>query len=71
MFPQTTKDLDEVDRQRKEEFKEYEMQKNFERQEKLKGNTGNINNNLKCSNQHVARFVKVVYIDITLSGLLH
>ena len=33
---QTTKDLEEVDRKRKEEFKAYELQKEFEHREKLK-----------------------------------
>nr|CAG4638652.1 EOG090X0B17 [Cyclestheria hislopi] len=33
---QTTKDLEEADRKRKEEFKQYEMQKEFEHREKLK-----------------------------------
>lgn len=34
----TTKDLDEVDRKRKEEFKEYEMEKKFEQEQKMKSN---------------------------------
>ncbi|XP_046641924.1 nucleobindin-2-like isoform X2 [Daphnia pulicaria] len=37
LIVQTSKDLEEVDKQRKEEFKEYEMQKEFEHQNKLKG----------------------------------
>nr|SVE74367.1 EOG090X0B17 [Daphnia barbata] len=37
LIVQTSKDLEEADRQRKEEFKEYEMQKEFEHQNKLKG----------------------------------
>nr|CAG4641104.1 EOG090X0B17 [Eulimnadia texana] len=36
LIVQTTKDLDEADRKRKQEFKEYEMQKEFEHREKLK-----------------------------------
>ena len=36
LIVQTTKDLEESDRQRKESFKEYEMQKEFEHQAKLK-----------------------------------
>nr|SVE86310.1 EOG090X0B17 [Daphnia similis] len=36
LIVQTSKDLEEADRQRKEEFKEYEMQKEFEHQNKLK-----------------------------------
>ena len=35
---QTTKDLNEADKKRREEFKEYEMQKKFEQEQKLKGN---------------------------------
>lgn len=36
-FPfQATNDLDELDKKRREEFKEYEMQKEHERQEELK-----------------------------------
>lgn len=42
LIAKTTKDLDELDRQRKKQFKEYEMQKKFEQEELLKGNTGNI-----------------------------
>lgn len=38
---QTTKDLAEADKQRRQQFKEYEMQKKFEEEEKMKGNTGN------------------------------
>nr|CAG4640271.1 EOG090X0B17 [Daphnia pulex]SVE85055.1 EOG090X0B17 [Daphnia pulex] len=37
LIVQTSKDLEEADKQRKEEFKEYEMQKEFEHQNKLKG----------------------------------
>lgn len=37
---QTTKDLDEADKQRKEEFKSYEMNKKFEQDEKMK--SGNL-----------------------------
>ena len=33
---QTTADLAEADKKRREEFKEYEMQKEFEKQEQLK-----------------------------------
>lgn len=33
---QTTADIAEADRRRRQEFKEYEMQKEFEKQEKLK-----------------------------------
>jgi hypothetical protein len=33
---QTTADIAEADRKRRQEFKEYEMQKEFEKQEKLK-----------------------------------
>lgn len=33
---QTTADIAEADRKRREEFKEYEMQKEFEKQEKLR-----------------------------------
>nr|CAG4642711.1 EOG090X0B17 [Evadne anonyx] len=36
LIVQTTKDLEELDRKRKEEFKEYEMQKEFEHETKLK-----------------------------------
>lgn len=36
LIVQTSKDLEEADRKRKEEFKEYEMQKEFEHQVKLK-----------------------------------
>lgn len=36
LIVQTTKDLEESDRKRKESFKEYEMQKEFEHQAKLK-----------------------------------
>nr|CAG4651227.1 EOG090X0B17 [Simocephalus serrulatus]SVE94424.1 EOG090X0B17 [Simocephalus serrulatus] len=36
LIVQTSKDLEEADRKRKEEFKEYEMQKEFEHQNKLK-----------------------------------
>ena len=36
LIVQTTKDLEEADRKRKESFKEYEMQKEFEHQAKLK-----------------------------------
>jgi len=36
LIVQTTKDLEEMDRKRKEEFKEYEMQKEFEHETKLK-----------------------------------
>nr|CAG4650388.1 EOG090X0B17 [Sida crystallina] len=36
LIVQTTKDLEEVDRKRKEEFKAYELQKEFEHREKLK-----------------------------------
>nr|CAG4646484.1 EOG090X0B17 [Macrothrix elegans] len=36
LIVQTTKDLEEADKQRKEAFKEYEMQKEFEHQAKLK-----------------------------------
>ena len=36
LIVQTTKDLEEIDRKRKEEFKEYEMQKEFEHELKLK-----------------------------------
>ena len=36
LIVQTSKDLEEVDRKRKNEFKEYEMQKEFEHQNKLK-----------------------------------
>ena len=36
LIVQTTKDLEELDRKRKEEFKEYEMQKEFEHELKLK-----------------------------------
>ena len=32
---QTTKDLEEADRQRREEFKEYEMQKEYEKNQQL------------------------------------
>lgn len=38
---QTTKDLEEVDKRRRQEFKEYEMRKKFEEEQKMKGNTGN------------------------------
>lgn len=38
---QTTKDLAEADRRRRESFKEYEMKKKYEEKEKMKGNTGN------------------------------
>lgn len=38
---QTTEDLEQVDKQRREAFKEYEMQKQFEKEQKMKGNTGN------------------------------
>ena len=33
---QTTKDLEELDRQRREDFKKYEMEKEFKYQEELK-----------------------------------
>lgn len=36
LIVQTSKDLEEADRKRKDEFKEYEMQKEFEHQAKLK-----------------------------------
>nr|CAG4652068.1 EOG090X0B17 [Triops cancriformis] len=36
LIVQTTRDLEAADRQRKEEFKQYEMQKEFEHNEKLK-----------------------------------
>lgn len=36
---QTRKDLEEKDEQRHEEFKQYEMQKKFEEEQKMKGNT--------------------------------
>lgn len=38
---QTRKDLEEKDEQRHEEFKQYEMQKKFEEEQKMKGNTSN------------------------------
>jgi len=38
---QTRKDLEEKDKQRQEEFKQYEMQKKFEEEQKMKGNSGN------------------------------
>lgn len=38
---QTTKDLAEADKRRREEFKEYEMKKKYDEQQKMKGNTGN------------------------------
>lgn len=38
---QTTQDLAEADKRRREEFKEYEMQKKFKEEQKMKGNTGN------------------------------
>lgn len=41
MILQTTHDLAEADRKRKEEFKEYEMQKKFEQEIKMEGKTGN------------------------------
>lgn len=39
LIVQTTRDLEESDRKRKESFKEYEMQKEFEHQAKLKAIT--------------------------------
>ena len=36
IFAQTTADLEELDKQRRDEFKEYEMEKKFEEEEKLK-----------------------------------
>ncbi|XP_008210721.1 nucleobindin-2 isoform X1 [Nasonia vitripennis] len=36
LIAKTTKDLDEADKKRREEFKEYEMHKKFEQEEKLK-----------------------------------
>merc|ERR1712071_622358 len=36
LIVQTTKDLEELDKKRKDEFKEYEMQKEFEHQIKVK-----------------------------------
>lgn len=35
---QTTEDLAEADRRRREQFKEYEMEKKFEQEQKIKGN---------------------------------
>lgn len=35
LFLQTTSDLDEIDKQRRQRFKEYEMQKEHERKEQL------------------------------------
>lgn len=37
---QTTKDLAEADKIRRQQFKEYEMEKKFEEEQKMKGNTG-------------------------------
>ena len=37
MHPQTTEDLEKVDQQRREEFKKYEMEKEFQRQQELAG----------------------------------
>jgi len=37
---QTTKDLADADKQRRQEFKEYEMEKKFDEEQKMKGNAG-------------------------------
>ncbi|XP_058805477.1 nucleobindin-2 isoform X2 [Phymastichus coffea] len=39
LIAKTTKDLDEADKKRREEFKEYEMNKKFEQEEKMKNMT--------------------------------
>ncbi|XP_018358059.1 PREDICTED: nucleobindin-2 isoform X3 [Trachymyrmex cornetzi] len=40
LIAKTTKDLAEADKRRRQQFKEYEMQKKFEEEQKMKGNTG-------------------------------
>lgn len=40
LIAKTTEDLAEADKKRREEFKEYEMQKEFEKQQKLNSTTG-------------------------------
>lgn len=40
LIAKTTEDLAEADKKRREEFKEYEMQKEFEKQQKLNNTTG-------------------------------
>lgn len=44
---QTTQDLAEADKRRRQQFKEYEMEKKFEEEQKMKGNTGTKRNIFK------------------------
>jgi nucleobindin len=46
LIAKTTKDLADADKRRREQFKEYEMQKKFEEEQAMKGNTG-MNEELK------------------------
>ncbi|TGZ32754.1 nucleobindin-2 isoform X1 [Temnothorax longispinosus] len=40
LIAKTTKDLADADKRRRQQFKEYEMEKKFEEEQKMKGNTG-------------------------------
>ncbi|EFN63576.1 Nucleobindin-2 [Camponotus floridanus] len=40
LIAKTTKDLADADKRRRQEFKEYEMEKKFDEEQKMKGNTG-------------------------------
>lgn len=44
---QTTKDLADADKRRRQQFKEYEMEKKFEEEQKMKGNTGTERNTFR------------------------
>lgn len=46
---QTTKELADVDKRRRQQFKEYEMQKKLDEEQKLKGNTGTEHNSSKLA----------------------
>jgi hypothetical protein len=60
---QTTKDLAEADRRRRQEFKEYEMEKKFEEEQKMKGNTGN-------RTQNSSMFAHQLYLSYKLYNII-
>lgn len=62
LIAKTTEDLAEADKKRREEFKEYEMQKEFEKQQKLNHTTGEERAKLE-------KELKVVYHSFLLVGI--
>lgn len=65
LIAKTTEDLAEADRRRREEFKQYELQKEFERQDKLNHTTGDERE--KLEKEYKVKFRPTIFILLFLS----